>query len=71
MGTTDICELVIKEITDSSLSVNSIAKKSGISEATIRGWLRGKGTPSIANAQFVLSVLGKELCIKEKTTNGQ
>ena len=30
MGTTDICELVIKEITESELSVNSIAKNLSI-----------------------------------------
>lgn len=64
--TIDIVSILIEEIRKSDLSVFAIAKKSGVHEATIRGWVTKKCVPSVEKAQYVLSVLGKELRVTEK-----
>lgn len=65
MGTTDICELLTKEIYKSGMSMNKIAQKSGINVKSICNWVNGISIPTIENAQCVLAVLGKELHIQD------
>lgn len=71
MGTTDIRELLVKEIKQSGKSISYISKKSGIGSRTIWHWLNDGMIPTIENAQCVLSVFGKELEIKEKEYNAE
>lgn len=47
-------------------SVEKIAKISGVSASTIRGWVNDKKIPTLNNAQWVLSALGYNLTL-EKT----
>ena len=65
MGTNDICKLLTDEINKSGLSMNKISQKSGINVKSICNWVNGVSIPSIENAQCVLAVLGKELCIQD------
>ena len=69
---TDIHELLKKSILDSNLSIAEISRKSGIEVSTIRRWVHDIHTASIDNAQCVLSVIGKELTIRElKVDDGE
>lgn len=50
-------------------SVEKIAKISGVSASTIRGWVNEKKIPTLNNAQWVLSALGFRLTIEKKEEN--
>lgn len=69
LSTTDIQELLIKEIEESGFSMVEIARKSGVAVSTIRRWIYGRHTANLENAQCVLKVIGKELQIKEVINN--
>ena len=64
-----ITDKVISVIESEGKSVESIAKRSGVGASTIRGWLNNGKTPTLENAQWVLSVLGYGLKI-EKVRGG-
>lgn len=49
-------------------SVEKIAKISGVSASTIRGWVNDKKIPTLNNAQWVLSALGYNLTLEKKST---
>lgn len=49
-------------------SVEKIAKMSGVSASTIRGWVNDKKIPTLNNAQWVLSALGYRLTLEKKST---
>lgn len=49
-------------------SVEKIAKISGVSASTIRGWVNDKKIPTLNNAQWVLSALGFRLTIEKEST---
>ena len=46
-----------KKVEGSSLPINAIAKKSGITRASIHGWLSGKAIPSSKNLDAVIDAL--------------
>ena len=71
METNDICEILKEEIYNSGVPIEEISRKSGIAASTIRRWCHDRNTASLENAQYVLSVIGKELVIKEKIENAQ
>lgn len=50
-------------------SVEKISKLSGVPASTIRGWINNKKTPTINNAQWVLSALGYRLMLEKNTEN--
>lgn len=63
--TEDVRELVVDLIMHSEKSLREIARQSGVPCSTISDWVNYGRVPSIENAQYVLAVFGKEICIKD------
>lgn len=61
-----LADIITEILNNEERSVATIAKISGVSASTIRGWVNDKKTPTINNAQWVLSALGYRLTL-EKT----
>lgn len=58
---------IIKSRQEKGLSVLQLAEKSGCSFKAIYIWESGKGSISFENAEKVLTALGKEIVIRDKT----
>ena len=50
-------------INERRYSVDGLARKAGVHRDTIHGWRRCKFSPSVANFEAVLNVLGYQLAI--------
>lgn len=59
----EMAEILNKE----ERSVEKISKISGVSASTIRGWVNDKKTPTLNNAQWVLSALGYRLTLEKES----
>ena len=69
--TEDIRKIVVDCIIGSDKTISEISRQSGIPVGTIKGWVYHGKTPSVENAQFVLALFNKELCIKEISEDGE
>lgn len=65
-----LAETLTEMINNEKRSVENIAKSSGVSASTIRGWVNEKKTPTLNNAEWVLGALGYKLALEkvEKTS---
>lgn len=63
----DVTKQVIDLIVKSNMSIAELSRKSGVSESAIKKWIRGRGMPTVKTACWMLSVLGYELQITEKS----
>lgn len=65
METIDFCKIIATEIDNSGLSVSEVARRAGFDKKTVWNWYNGFRSPSIENAQCILSVFGKEIKVAE------
>ena len=64
-----LADIMAEMLNNDERSVEKIAKISGVSASTIRGWVNNKKTPTLNNAQWVLSALGYRLTLEKKEEN--
>lgn len=67
-GNYSLADTITEIINNEERSVEVIAKLSGVSASTIRGWVNDKKTPTLNNAQWVLSALGYKLTLEKEST---
>lgn len=48
------------------VGASKLAKASGVSAYTIRGWMQGRITPTLVNAQKVANAMGLEFLLFDK-----
>lgn len=65
METIDFCEIIAKEIDNSGLSIAEVSRRAGFDKKTVWNWYNGFCSPSIDNAQCILSIFGKEIKVEE------
>lgn len=59
----ELLEKIVDLIYKSGFSVKRLSKDSGVSQSAIKSWLSGSRTPTVDNAQYVLSVLGYTIIV--------
>lgn len=59
----ELLEKIVELIYKSGFSVKRLSKDSGVSQSAIKSWLSGSRTPTVDNAQYVLSVLGYTIIV--------
>ena len=55
-----------KAINDSGIQVRELSRKSGVAEETLRRWMHGNASPTLACMSDALKVLGYEVYVVKK-----
>lgn len=55
-----------KAINDSGIQVRELSRKSGVAEETLRRWMHGNASPTLACMSDALKVLGYEVKVMKK-----
>ena len=65
MGVNPVIKWIWDKMSEKKITQEALAKKAGISAATIRNWGQGRSSPKLQDVQCVLTVLGADIFVKQ------
>jgi len=65
MGVNPVIKWIWDQMSEKKITQEALAKKAGISAATIRNWGQGRSSPKLQDVQCVLTVLGAEIFVMQ------
>lgn len=66
MTNVEFSRIFRKAINDSGIQVRELSRKSGVAEETLRRWMHGNASPTLACMSDALKVLGYEVKVVKK-----